>query len=343
MTYYVAALRIAVGVFNEGWQMAGVRHIIEKLLGLSPPSRAHAPAPARYALWSIGLFTGSSPLALAPDAAITNPIITRDSITDVDASFVADPFLMRANGVWHLFFEVLNRSNGRGAIGLATSEDLAHWQYDRIVLAEPFHLSYPFVFEWQGERYMMPESHDAGAIRLYRADAFPHRWTHVHTLLTGSPFSDSTLVLHDERWWLFTHISRDGKHDSLRLFFADDLFGAWTEHPASPIVNHDPHSARPAGRFIRAGDTLLRFAQDCAPRYGLRVMGFEITTLTTTEYAERPVSPAAILHGSSTGWNADRMHHVDAHAVGSGQWIAAVDGAFNTTRADIDGALDAQR
>ena len=38
-----------------------------------------------------------------------------------------------------------------------------------IVLAEPFHLSYPYVFEWQGSHYMIPESGAAKSVRLYRA------------------------------------------------------------------------------------------------------------------------------------------------------------------------------
>ena len=312
-----------------------LKQVIKKLLRVAPPPPQ--PQPARHALWSIGIFTGTSPLTLVPNGGIANPVITRDSVTDVPASFVADPFLMRVGKTWHLFFEVLNRRSGRGEIGLATSDDLASWQYQRIVLAEPFHLSYPLVFEWQGALYMVPESHEAESIRLYRADPFPGEWKHVHTLLDGSPFSDTTVFRHDERWWLFTQNSLTGKHDNLRLYFADDLFGTWTEHPQSPIVDGDPHTARPAGRVVRVGDSLLRFAQDCKPRYGLSVAAFEIATLTTTTYVERPASATPILGGSSTGWNAARMHQVDAHEVEPGRWIAAVDGAFNTTKADIDG------
>jgi hypothetical protein len=205
-----------------------------------------------------------------------------------------------------------------------------------VVLAEPFHLSYPHVFEWEGAYYMVPESYQANAIRLYRANAFPGEWQHVHTLLDGQPFSDSTIFRHDGRWWLFTQVY-NGKHDNLYLFFADDLFGAWTEHPASPIVHSDPHNARPAGRVVRFGDGLLRFAQDCAPQYGVAVRAFEITKLTVSEYTERPASADAIFRGSTTGWNASRMHHVDAHCIGQDQWVAAVDGARNTTMADING------
>jgi len=31
------------------------------------------------------------------------------------------------------------------------------------------------------------------------------------------------------------------------------------------------------------------------------------------------------------------MHHVDAHEVAPGRWIAAVDGARDVTKAEVDG------
>jgi hypothetical protein len=302
--------------------------------------RAPAPAqPRNRALWSIGVFTGDSPVALAPDPAIPCPVVRREDVTDVPASFVADPFLLRTDEGWHLFFEVLNRLSGRGEIGLATSADLSRWRYERIVLAEPFHLSYPHVFEWHGVYYMVPESHQTREIRLYRADAFPRGWKHVHTLMAGLPFSDTTLFRHAHRWWLFTETSEPRKHDTLRLYHADDLFGAWTEHPASPVVQGDPLVARPAGPVVATGDGLVRFAQACAPRYGVGVNAFEITTLTTTEFAERALSATPVLGGSGIAhaWNASRMHHVDAHRLPSGRWVAAVDGAIDVTLADVTG------
>jgi hypothetical protein len=314
--------------------MGRLTQVIKKLLRAAPPPPQ--PAPARFALWSIGIFSGKSPLALGPTNGIPNPAITRDSVTDVPASFVADPFLIRVGNFYYLFFELLNRTSGRGEIGVAKSTGLTNWQYERVVLAEPFHLSYPQVFEWDHAYYMVPESYQANSIRLYRADAFPGGWQHVHTLLEGQPFSDSTVFRHNGGWWLFTQVF-NGKHDNLRLFFAADLFGAWTEHPVSPIIEGDPHAARPAGRVVRLGDELIRFAQDCAPQYGLAVRAFRITQLTESEYVERPVRGDATLRGSGEGWNASRMHHVDAHCVGQDQWIAAVDGARNTTMADING------
>lgn len=312
-----------------------MKRFFARLLGAKAP----AGAPANKALWSIGIFTGPSPLALGADAAIRNPVMTRDDVTDASASFVADPFLHQVDGTWHLWFEVLNRRSGLGEIALATSPDLADWKYERVVLAEPFHLSYPQVFTWDGSLYMVPEAHQTRSIRLYRAEGSPSRWTHVHTLLSGGVFSDATLFRHEERWWMYAETSEPRRHDTLRLFHANDLFGAWTEHPASPIVSGNRTTARPAGSVVRSEQGLLRFAQVCAPRYGTSVRAFSIDALTPTDYVERAVGADPLLAGSGVAgsWNATRMHHVDAHEIAADRWIAAVDGARDVTKAEVDG------
>jgi hypothetical protein len=46
--------------------------------------------------------------------------------------------------------------------------------------------------------------------------------------------------------------------------------------------------------------------------------------LSTKTYAEKMID-SAVVKASSQGWNADAMHHVDAHKIGRNQWIAAVD------------------
>ena len=273
------------------------------------------------AAWSIGVYSGTGLFDLAPAPGATNPVLTAADVTDVPAELVADPFMVHQGGTWHMFFEVMNARTRQGDIALATSADGMHWTYGRIVLDEPFHLSYPCVFKCDGRWYMVPESHQAGGVRLYRADAFPHQWSFVSTLLRGS-WMDPTVFRHDGKWWMFA-----ARGDAfLHLFHADHPAGPWREHPRSPVVRGDPHVARPAGRTVVLNGTPVRFAQDDLPVYGSRVVAFEITRLTTEEYAEREVAAQAVLTASGLGWNARRMHHVDAHRLAGGGWLACVDG-----------------
>jgi hypothetical protein len=275
-------------------------------------------------MWSIGIYTGDSPFQLHAPPDHRNPVLTSDAVSDLPAKFVADPFLVRGDSVWYMFFEVLNRQTDKGEIALAVSDNGFDWRYRQRVLAEPFHLSYPYVFKWRGVYYMVPETLKAGAVRLYRAQTFPTRWSYVAPLLQGA-WADPSIFRFANKWWMFA-CSPPYQHDTLWLFFADDLRGPWRKHPASPIIAGDKHRARPAGRVLVFDNRIIRFAQDCMRRYGSQVRAFEISELTTTRYVEREHENSPVLTASGAGWNRLAMHHVDPHLMPDGKWIACVDG-----------------
>lgn len=279
-----------------------------------------------HQLWSIGIVTGTSPLRLRHASGKANPVLTREDVSDVRALFVADPFLLRAGQLWHMFFEVYNFDTDRGEIAWATSKDGFAWAYQRMVLRESFHLSYPYVFEWQGRYYMIPESHQAESVRLYEAKSFPTEWVCTDILLRGHRFNDSSIFFYDDRWWLFSETNPTLAHDTLRLYHAPDLRGPWQEHPQSPIIQDDPHTARPAGRVVVWADRMVRFAQDCSPVYGTKVRAFEITELTVSTYRERLATQHPLFGPSWRLWTQGGMHHIDPHLLDSQRWIAAVDG-----------------
>src|SRR5215470_3941647 len=174
-------------------------------------------------IWSIGIFAGKSPFELASPPELCNPVLTHHDVTDVRAAFVADPFMVNEGGQWYMFFEVMIAKFNRGVIGLAVSRNARSWKYLGVVLDEPCHLSYPYVFRWRGVYYMIPETLNAGCIRLYRAASFPQRWIHVADLVRGS-FADASILRHRERWWIFA-CGTPYRHDHLRLFYSNYLTG----------------------------------------------------------------------------------------------------------------------
>lgn len=273
-------------------------------------------------VWSIGIYAGKDPLTLKP--AARNPVLTARDIFDVNAHFVADPFWLHSDDVWHMYFEVMPRESKPGVIGLATSPDALQWTYRGIVLQEPFHLSYPQIFAWQGDVFLLPETLGAGCVRLYRAADFPVRFVPAADLLPGR-WADPTIFRHDGRWWLYA-CSTPYENRTLYLFFADDLFGPWHSHPRNPIVADDRQRARPGGRVLTAGSRLIRFAQDCVPRYGSQLRALEIMELTPVDYREIECLESPVLTPSNPGWNSNGMHHMDLHQVGNGAWLACVDG-----------------
>jgi hypothetical protein len=245
-------------------------------------------------------------------------------VADIRARFVADPFLVRDDGRWLMFFKIMPQDSREGVIGLAESVDGLRWSYRGVVLREPFHLSYPLVFSWRGDYYLTPETLAPGCIRLYRAVRFPDQWEHVADLVPGR-HADPTVFEADDAWWMFSCTPPD-EHATLRLYRADSLIGPWEEHPRSPIVAHDKRIARPAGRVIAWDGGHLRLAQDCEAYYGVRVHAFRILHLSGTDYREEPAGPDPLVGPGRDDWNRWSMHHVDAHPWPGGGWIAAVDG-----------------
>lgn len=293
--------------------------------------RAKRPASSRHPeVWSIGVYTGASPFELSPALEIINPVLSRGDVSDLPAAFVADPFMLRVKRLWYMFFEVMNNRNDKGAIGLAVSTNGLKWEYRQIVLKEPFHLSYPYVFGWQGEHYMIPETLAPGAVCLYKASSFPTRWSFVRKLIHG-PCADPSIFYYQKRWWLFA-CTTPHRHDTLRLYFARDLLGPWVEHPCSPIIEGDHRLARPAGRVLVFDGRVVRFTQDCYPIYGSQVRAFEISPLTPTDYGEQEALGSPILKGSGNGWNKLGMHTVDLHLISKRRWIACVDGVTRGER-----------
>ena len=274
--------------------------------------------------WGIGVGTFSSlnDIRSLSHAPLT---LTAADVFGKSGRLVADPFLFKWQGKTYLFMEALDSISERGVIGWAELKDDDVWEFGGIALERPFHLSYPHLFEWNGEIYLLPETSSERSVYLYRCLQFPSQWEYRATLLEGAPFSDASLVNHDGFWWMFVETSPGPQFDTLRLFMSPHLEGPWIEHPSSPIVEGDARKARPAGPPVWLDDKLIRFAQDCSVVYGKSVFGFEVTHLSPSAYEERPIGASPLLSGRGSGWNGQAMHHVSILRHGE-QWLAAVDG-----------------
>jgi hypothetical protein len=274
--------------------------------------------------WTIGIYEGDSPFNFPASQPRRNPVLRADDVTDVPAKFVADPFLVQEAETWYLFFEVYNLDTQQGDLAVATSTDTQKWEYQQIILDEPFHLSYPYVFKWQDDYYLIPESFEANSIRLYKAEDFPNKWTFVTTLVDNQELVDPSIAFFNDKWWMF---ATPTSNDTLHLFYADDLLGPWQEHPQSPLVEGNNHISRSSGRVLVYEDRLFRYTMDVDPPFGThQIWAFEITDLSPTTYAEKLVSEEPILKASGSGWNAQAMHQIDPHQIAPNLWISSVDG-----------------
>ena len=206
--------------------------------------------------------------------------------------FWADPHVLEVEGRYLVFVEELVFATGKGRIAVLEIDAEGRSTMARVVLEEPHHLSYPFVFEHEGDHYMVPESSARGTVDLYRATSFPDRWELAEHLMTDINAVDATLLREGDRWWLFASVTRHRGVGSgqLNLYSSERLTGGtWRLHPASPIST-DVIGSRPAGAILRHNGRLYRPAQDGSGAYGRAIVLYEILELSHTAYREQPAT-----------------------------------------------------
>jgi hypothetical protein len=205
--------------------------------------------------------------------------------------FYADPFLIERNGRNYIFFEDYKFTSRKGMISCCEVDAEGNCSKPYVVLERRYHLSYPFLFTWQGEFYMIPETRDNGTIEMYRARNFPEAWVQEAILMSDVAATDSTLLQYHDKWWLFTAgmLEHASPNETLWLFFAESPMGPWTAHPKNPIVS-DPCRARPAGCLFLDNGELIRPGQDCSRGYGYATNLYRVSVLSETDYQESEVA-----------------------------------------------------
>ncbi len=205
----------------------------------------------------------------------------------------ADPFIVERDGTYYIFAEEFIYKTRRGRIAVIPVEKDGTVGEARTVLAPDYHLSYPFMFEHDGETFMVPESSENRSIDLYKCTRFPDQWEHVKTLMNDVRAVDTTLYESNGKWWLFTNrCDTEGgtTHDELHVFSANHFLDEeWEPHPQG-VVSSDVRMARPAGALFKKGGKLYRPAQDCSVDYGYALQLHEVTELNDERYAEQPIS-----------------------------------------------------
>jgi hypothetical protein len=201
-------------------------------------------------------------------------------------TFLADPFgIWRPDGL-HVFAEAYDYRTRHGVIDVIRFDAGLTPTHRRTVLREPWHLSYPQVFEAEGEVWMAPEAHRSGALTLYRAADFPDRWEPAVRLELDTPAIDATVFRHGGLWWLAYSPTGPQSHKQgrLHLAYAERLAGPWRTHPGNP-VRLDRGSSRPGGApFVHQGRLLLP-VQDCGRTYGGAIRWLALDELTPDRFA----------------------------------------------------------
>jgi len=203
--------------------------------------------------------------------------------------FWADPYVVFKDNLYYIFIEEFILKHNKGHISFLIMDENGIYKKPLTIIDKPYHLSYPFIFEWKDDYYMIPESMKNKSIEIYKCKEFPGSWEFSMKLMENISAVDTSLFYYQEKWWLFTNIKEnDGasESDELFLFSSDNpLSDSWKPHPKNPIIS-DVRKARSAGKIFLKNGNIYRPSQDCSRTYGYAVKINQIIKLNDTEYEE---------------------------------------------------------
>jgi hypothetical protein len=228
--------------------------------------------------------------------------------------FLADPFLIRTEGGPQLLCETQHGDR----TSLVTIDLNERFGFRTPMLPTDYSVSYPYVFEVEGEPWLVHEQHQRRRVDAYHLNGsatLVASWE-----LGGIAVVDPTIVRHEGRWWLFCTDQDSGPNYALHVFWAASPYGPWHAHDRNP-VKIDIGGARPAGNFFVRDGKLYRPAQDCAGRYGRAIVIQRVDLLTPKHFKETCV---ARIDSTAVG----RKGAVGTHTLSHGHGWVALDAQF---------------
>ena len=191
-----------------------------------------------------------------------------------NGQWVADPFLIEVEGKHYLFCEQYETKLNRAGIGYFVFEDGVPVNKG-IVIRRPYHMSYPCVFSYGDEIYMIPETSGNHTIEMYRAVRFPQKWELDTVLLENVQYVDSTVYDSGNGFYLLSYQKRGNgwATDVFRLDMQSKKLSKVTEKL------YEANVARPAGSLMHTEGGLKRPAQDCSEKYGEALLIYAVDKL----------------------------------------------------------------
>ena len=203
--------------------------------------------------------------------------------------FWADPFVVNHQNNNYIFLEELDSQKNRGYISYCKINDGKVSKPIKII-EETFHMSFPNVFEYNNQFYMIPETSAANNIQLWRCVSFPEKWQLETKLIDNIKALDSVIKEINNKWWLFCSVKpldSVSSHEELCIYYADDpISNKWMPHSKNPVTS-DARFGRNAGQIEEVDGRYFRYGQFSGITYGKALTKSEIINISETEYQEK--------------------------------------------------------
>lgn len=182
----------------------------------------------------------------------------------------ADPFILSYNAKNIIVLaEEYDYSLKKGRLARLTIDRNTYELVDiSIILELTTHLSFPMIFRYQGNTFILPENSASGKSILYSYDDKSHRFSEIGEII-NKPLTDAVIFEHRDKIYMFATEVPNENGNKLSIYeLSSDNFKA-TEMQQ---VVFDSCIARNGGIPLEYGTQLFRIAQDCNGDYGRGVI-----------------------------------------------------------------------
>ncbi len=190
-------------------------------------------------------------------------------IKNLEDRYFADPFVISKNEKNFIFVEDFSYKNNKGSISVIEIDKEENQKIYEKIIDENFHMSFPFVFNFENNYYMIPETSATNSIRLYKCTQFPNKWEYCYDLISNINCADTIIVKCDEYYFLLTSSSYyDDFSSKLDIYFSESpISKTWKPHQSNPIF-FDVKNGRNGGIIFQKNNT-YRVSQN----YGINKFG----------------------------------------------------------------------
>ena len=207
----------------------------------------------------------------------------------------ADPFGLIRDGKYYIFYEEYIKKNKYATLNCMILDEQLRTLDNKLIIDEGYHMSYPYLIQYQGADYMLPESSASDTLILYKCDSFPFKW-HKEKVLLHVPCIDTVLFFKDDYWWLI-YCKEKGKiedRDRIAYLRRNKEFMEGWEDCAEIEIAHDLLNARGGGSVFEYEGELYRVTQNCTIDYGQSMVINKITNLSENDFKEEAVKKLKI-------------------------------------------------
>ena len=234
----------------------------------------------QYATWAIAFRKRDGQKTILSN--LEGPFFVPDLPKD---TWAADPFVFSFNGEEFLFYEWFLEKKKKGVIACSKISELSITT-PQLVLEEDFHLSFPCIFVFKDDVYMIPETGAKESLMLYKCKRFPLEWTLEKVLLNGYKTSDTIVYLHNNNVFVFASIIKNNASTVNNILFKLNMDNQELEKQLE-LADVSNIGLRNAGLFFENFGSLIRPGQYCEDNdYGKALTFWNVIKIDDNKYEE---------------------------------------------------------